>query len=98
MPVKIRALVLAAALLLNGAAFATAQAPAATPPASSPSGQSTAPVKITSVEGITEYKLGNDLRVLLFPDPTKATVTVNMTYKVGSRNESYGETGMAHLL
>ena len=34
----------------------------------------------------------------LFPDPTKATVTVNVTYKVGSRNENYGETGMAHLL
>jgi zinc protease len=88
---------LAAALLLNGAAPATAQAPAA-PPAQSSSAQPTAPVKVTSVEGITEYKLGNDLRVLLFPDPTKATVTVNVTYKVGSRNENYGETGMAHLL
>ncbi len=57
-----------------------------------------APVKVTSVEGITEYRLGNGLRVLLFPDPTKATITVNVTYKVGSRSESYGETGMAHLL
>src|SRR4051794_31535979 len=51
-----------------------------------------------SVEGITEYDLQNGLRVLLFPDPTKATTTVNITYLVGSRNESYGETGMAHLL
>ena len=51
-----------------------------------------------SVEGITEYGLQNGLRVLLFPDPTKATTTVNITYLVGSRNESYGETGMAHLL
>lgn len=57
-----------------------------------------APVKVTSVEGITEYKLANGLRVLLFPDPSKATVTVNMTYLVGSRMEGYGETGMAHLL
>ena len=57
-----------------------------------------APVKITSVEGITEYHLANGLRVLLFPDPSKATVTVNVTYLVGSRNENYGETGMAHLL
>ena len=32
------------------------------------------------------------------PDPGKATVTVNVTYRVGSRNENYGETGMAHLL
>ena len=56
------------------------------------------PVKITSVEGITEYKLGNGLRILLFPDPAKATITVNITYLVGSRMEGYGETGMAHLL
>lgn len=51
-----------------------------------------------SVEGITEYDLQNGLRVLLFPDPTKTTTTVNITYLVGSRNENYGETGMAHLL
>jgi len=57
-----------------------------------------APQKITSVEGITEYKLANGLQVLLFPDPSKATMTVNATYLVGSRMEGYGETGMAHLL
>ena len=57
-----------------------------------------APVKVTSVEGITEYHLANGLRVLLFPDPSKATITVNVTYLVGSRHENYGETGMAHLL
>jgi zinc protease len=56
------------------------------------------PERITSVEGITEYRLPNGLRVLLFPDPTKQTITVNMTYQVGSRHENYGETGMAHLL
>jgi zinc protease len=55
-------------------------------------------VKGASVEGITEYTLANGLRVLLFPDPTKATTTVNITYFVGSRHEAYGETGMAHLL
>src|SRR5262245_32524792 len=57
-----------------------------------------APQKITSVEGITEYRLDNGLTVLLFPDQSKPTVTVNVTYKVGSRHEGYGETGMAHLL
>jgi len=57
-----------------------------------------APVKVTAVEGITEYRLANGLRVLLFPDPGKPTITVNITYLVGSRNENYGETGMAHLL
>ena len=54
--------------------------------------------KVTSVEGITEYRLANGLRVLLFPDPTKSNITVNITYMVGSRHEDYGETGMAHLL
>lgn len=54
--------------------------------------------KGASVEGIDEYFLPNGLKVLLFPDPTKPTVTVNVTYLVGSRNENYGETGMAHLL
>ncbi len=54
--------------------------------------------KGASVEGITEYQLDNGLRVLLFPDQTKQTITVNVTYLVGSRHENYGETGMAHLL
>lgn len=53
---------------------------------------------VTSVEGITEYRLANGLRVLLFPDQSKQTATVNITYMVGSRHENYGETGMAHLL
>src|SRR5262245_46769360 len=57
-----------------------------------------APVKVTAVEGITEYRLDNGLKVLLFPDSSKPTVTVNITYFVGSRHEGYGETGMAHLL
>ena len=60
--------------------------------------KSAAPEKVTSVEGVTEYRLSNGLRVLLFPDPSKPTITVNITYLVGSRNEGYGETGMAHLL
>src|SRR5258706_502129 len=56
------------------------------------------PKKIASVEGITEYGLDNGLRVLLFPDNSQSKVTVNMTVLVGSRQEGYGETGMAHLL
>ena len=55
-------------------------------------------VKVTSVEGITEYQLPNGLRVLLLPDQTKPVATVNITFLVGSRHENYGETGMAHLL
>ncbi len=55
-------------------------------------------LKVTSVEGITEYRLSNGLQVLIFPDNSKPTVTVNVTYLVGSRHEGYGEAGMAHLL
>ena len=57
-----------------------------------------APRKIATVEGITEYQFENGLRVLLFPDNSQSKVTVNMTVMVGSRQEGYGETGMAHLL
>ncbi|GIW79205.1 MAG: peptidase M16 [Gemmatales bacterium] len=56
------------------------------------------PQKIVTIEGITEYRLDNGLRVLLFPDQSVAKVTVNLTVFVGSRHEGYGETGMAHLL
>jgi zinc protease len=55
-------------------------------------------IQTASVEGITEYQLPNGLKVLLFPDASKPTITVNITYLVGSRHEGYGETGMAHLL
>jgi zinc protease len=71
---------------------------AAAPPAAPPPAAGSAPRLVTSVEGISEYVLGNGLRVLLFPDPSKDTFTVNLTYLVGSRMEGYGETGMAHLL
>ena len=53
---------------------------------------------VASVEGITEFRLDNGMRVLLFPDPSKPQVTVNLTIFVGSRHEGYGEAGMAHLL
>jgi len=66
--------------------------------AAAPSAYAAPPAKVRAVEGITEYSLDNGLRVLLFPDASKATVTVNITYLVGSRHEGYGETGMAHLL
>ncbi|WP_300648279.1 pitrilysin family protein [Paenalcaligenes sp.] len=54
--------------------------------------------QITSVEGVTEYRLKNGLKVLFAPDASRPNTTVNMTYLVGSRHENYGQTGMAHLL
>ena len=76
-------------------AFAT-ETPVAAPTSSSKA--SSAVTKVTSVEGMTEYKLPNGLRVILFPDASKPTITTNIVYMVGSRHENYGETGMAHLL
>jgi len=91
-----------AALLLALSSFALDSEPASAQ-AQARQTQAQAPLpkgvqRITSVEGITEYRLDNGLKVLLFRDPSKATVTVNVTYLVGSVDESYGETGMAHLL
>jgi len=54
--------------------------------------------KVSSIEGVTEYAYPNGLHLLLFPDSSKPKITINMVYLVGSRNEGYGETGMAHLL
>lgn len=86
----IRAWLTAAAFALS-ASFVHAAPP---PKAALPAGVSA----VTTVEGIAEYRLPNGLQILLVPDESKPTTTVNVTYRVGSRYESYGETGMAHLL
>nr|WP_235951824.1 pitrilysin family protein [Crateriforma spongiae] len=65
---------------------------------SSPNQDEASIMKVTEIEGITEYRMDNGVKVLLFPDPSKEVVTVNMTVFVGSRHEGYGEAGMAHLL
>lgn len=57
-----------------------------------------APVFVTSIEGVQEYRLSNGLQILLVPDAASTNVVVNIVYHVGSRYEGYGETGMAHLL
>jgi zinc protease len=87
----VRALALAGGLVLASVgAFAQAQPVAAPLPAGL--------TRVTAVEGITEYALPNGLHVLTLPDDSKPVTTVNLTIRVGSRMESYGETGMAHLL
>jgi len=63
-----------------------------------PAEAASAPKKIATVEGITEYQFDNGLRLLLFPDNSQSKFTVNLTVLVGSRHEGYGESGMAHLL
>jgi zinc protease len=56
------------------------------------------PQPAVSIEGVTEYRLPNGLKVLTIPDPSADTITVHIVYLVGSRHEGYGEKGMAHLL
>src|SRR4051812_25073273 len=51
-----------------------------------------------TLAGITEYTFPNGLKVLLLPDSGSSTITLNVTYLVGSRHEGAGESGMAHLL
>ena len=44
-----------------------------------------------------KYKLENGLTVILHKDISTPLVTVNVLYKVGSRNEHISKTGFAHL-
>jgi zinc protease len=53
---------------------------------------------VTTIEGVTEYRLDNGLRVLLLPDGSKPLITANLVYLVGSKHEGAGEGGLAHLL
>ncbi|MFT0533408.1 M16 family metallopeptidase [Castellaniella hirudinis] len=70
-----------------------ARAAAATPP-TPPTGIQA----VVTLEGVTEYRLNNGLTLLLAPDAARPQTTVNMSYRVGSRHEGPGQTGMAHLL
>ena len=50
-----------------------------------------------ALEPVSEIQLSNGLQVLLIPNPKAPVVTVQVWYKVGSVNESYGQSGLAHL-
>lgn len=101
-PHRLTRLLLAFFAIAPGSSAAVAQQTGST--GNAPATRANAPARqaqptlVASVEGLTEYRLDNGLRVLLFPDQSKPTLTVNITYFVGSRHEGYGETGMAHLL
>ena len=86
------------ALLLSLTATALQAKPRKPPRATAPPVAAGALQPVNQIEGITEYRLHNGLQVLLVPDTSKPSTTVNLTYRVGSRHELYGETGMAHLL
>ncbi|MFI5342164.1 MAG: M16 family metallopeptidase [Candidatus Methylomirabilales bacterium] len=52
----------------------------------------------TLAERVFETTLGNGLKVLLVEEPKAPVVTVQVWYKVGSRNEQVGKTGLSHML
>lgn len=94
-----RALAFALTAAVLAAGVSVAQEKKADPP--KPAAEVKLPDGVTrgvTVEGLTEYKLKNGLRIILLPDASRPKVTVNCTIFVGSRHEGYGETGMAHLL
>ena len=47
--------------------------------------------------GIDRYQLANGLSVLLCEDKSAPVVSVHTWYRVGSRHEQEGKTGLAHL-
>ncbi|HEY3383072.1 MAG TPA: pitrilysin family protein [Vicinamibacterales bacterium] len=61
------------------------------PPSAAPPGPDTIRIPFE------RYTLPNGLTVILSPDHTTPTVTVNVWYHVGSKNEVPGRTGFAHL-
>lgn len=48
--------------------------------------------------GLKSYVLKNGFKVILVPHPNAPDTTVMLTVNTGSKQEGYGETGMAHLL
>jgi zinc protease len=52
----------------------------------------------TLAERVFDTTLANGLRVLLAEEPKAPVVSIQVWYKVGSRNESTGKTGLSHML
>ncbi|MDX1380096.1 MAG: insulinase family protein [Xanthomonadales bacterium] len=46
----------------------------------------------------TVERLDNGLTVIVLEEPALPVASVQMLYRVGARNESFGETGLAHFL
>ncbi len=54
---------------------------------------------VKTVGSIDEYTLqANGLQVLLLPEHSSPTLTLMVTYRVGSKNEVTGSTGATHIL
>jgi zinc protease len=94
-------------LVVSLAASASAASPAEKAPA--PSAAAPAPTSAVAAPNaavqalerlalsLERRTLGNGLRVVLAPDTSSPTVAVSVTYGVGSRDETAGKSGFAHL-
>ncbi|MGE5783333.1 MAG: M16 family metallopeptidase [Myxococcales bacterium] len=98
------------AALLFGAVTVASTAAMAAPPlveskvlgnSSTPSSSTHKEPSVVAIEqwvgGLKEKTLPNGLRVIMAPDVESPTVSVCVTYDVGSRNELDGQSGFAHL-
>jgi predicted Zn-dependent peptidase len=94
----------------TSAPTASASAPAAntsapTPSASAPAANSSSSPPATGAStlaakenGVQELTLANGLKVILLEDRSFPVVTTMVFYRVGSRNEPLGETGLSHMV
>ncbi len=55
------------------------------------------PITIHAVE-VKEYKLDNGLKVLIIEEHKSPVATFQVWYRVGSRDEPLGKSGLSHLL
>lgn len=89
---RTRALVLT--LAISSALFATGCKQDAPPPAA----ESATPAAVAKADiAFDQFTLPNGLRVIVHTDRKAPIVSVNIWYRVGSKNELPGRTGFAHL-
>ena len=50
------------------------------------------------IDRVAETTLSNGLKVLLVEEPKAPVVSIQVWYKVGSRNEPIGKTGISHMI
>ncbi len=54
--------------------------------------------KATLKERVTEVEFANGFKALLAENPGDPVISFQIWYRVGSRNETWGQTGLSHLL
>lgn len=84
----------------TSATYAAPMIPAAAPEQAAATARDPAVEKIAAMEWdipYTKYVLKNGLTLIVHEDPKTPTVTFNLWYHVGSKNEPKGRSGFAHL-